>query len=68
MKHSDTLSQSIPDAPIIQAARELVEHYGKDAAGEAAARAVGLSRDGRWPEHDLAMRVLTEVEAILALR
>ena len=56
---------TLPEEPAIaQAACELLARYGCDAVGEAAARAVTLASDGRWPEHDLALRVLSALERL----
>lgn len=53
------------DSAIAKAAHELVDRYGVAAAGEAAARATALANEARWPEHDLALRLLTAVEELL---
>ena len=47
---------------IAQSAREMLDRYGDDAAQHAAARAAAFARDGRWLEHDLALRLLTAIE------
>ncbi len=61
-----------PTAPtelaIARSAVELVDRYGRDAVGEAAGRAAAFARDGRWPEHDLALRVLSAVEMLTGRR
>jgi hypothetical protein len=63
---SPTMTQNVcPDPAMLQAARRLVELFGRRAAVEAAERAVGLAKQARWPEHDVAMRVLTVVEDLL---
>lgn len=47
------------------AAEEMVARYGKGAVELAAQRADALAREGRWPEHALAVRMLTEVERLV---
>lgn len=49
---------------IRQAAESLVSRYGRGAKDEAVRRADVLAREGRWPEHALALRVLTVVEQL----
>lgn len=52
----------IPDVEVQHAARRLVNLFGHNARIEATERAVQLARQARWPEHDVALRVLTLVE------
>ena len=47
------------------AAEEMVARYGKGALELAAQRAESLAKDGRWPEHALAVRLLTVVEHLV---
>lgn len=54
----------IPEIEVQHAARRLVTLFGRAARAEAAERAARLARLARWPEHDVAMRVLTVVEAL----
>lgn len=56
---------TMADIPILQAAEELVARLGNEAKAEATARAAALAKAARWPEHDLALRVLTAVEHLL---
>ena len=49
----------IPEIEVQHAARRLVTLFGRAARAEAAERAARLARLARWPEHDVAMRVLT---------
>lgn len=51
--------------PVFDAAEALVRRHGKEAVSRATERAEALARQGRWPEHDLALRVLTLVERLL---
>jgi hypothetical protein len=50
------------DDAVVSAARELVERHKGEAVSMAAARVKALSEAGRWPEHGIAQRVLSEVE------
>jgi hypothetical protein len=55
----------LPEIEVQHAARRLVTLFGGRAARiEAAERAARLARQARWPEHDVAMRVLTVVETL----
>lgn len=47
------------------AAEEMVARYGKGALELAAGRADSLAKEGRWPEHALAARMLTLVEQLV---
>lgn len=47
---------------VAAAARDLVDRLGREASGVAADRVASLASQGRWPEHDVALRVLTAVE------
>jgi hypothetical protein len=58
------ITQTSPDA-IRQAAEELVARHGKVAVELAAQRAEALAQEGRWPEHAVALRMLTEVERLV---
>lgn len=53
------------NADVSRAADELVARYGASARQTASERAATLAREGRWPEHDVALRVLTAVEGRL---
>lgn len=50
---------------MVVAARELVARRGRAARQEAAERVAQFERLARWPEHALAVRVLTAVENLL---
>jgi hypothetical protein len=53
------------DVSVRQAAEQMVARYGPAlAVEEARGRADALARDGRWPEHSTALRVLTVVEQL----
>jgi len=53
------------DASVRQAAAQMVARYGGQlAVEEARNRADSLAREGRWPDHAVAMRVLTVVERL----
>ena len=56
--------QSDNDTAIVQAARDLLARFGDAAVEEATARAAALANEARWPEHALALRVLTAVEEL----
>ncbi|CUW37162.1 conserved protein of unknown function [Magnetospirillum sp. XM-1] len=58
-------TQRPTDDDVHRAAKELIVRYGIQVAIEdATLRADALARDGRWPEHSAAMRVLTAVERL----
>ncbi len=58
-------TQHPTDDAIHRAADELVARYGFQIAIEQAMhRADAFAQAGRWPEHAMAMRVLTVVEQI----
>ena len=59
------MTESIRDDDVLAAARELIARRGPAARQEAAERAAELERQGRWPEHALAVRVLNAVESLL---
>jgi hypothetical protein len=48
------------------AARELIARHGADAVAIAAERTARHEQAGDWPAHAIALRVLTEVERLLA--
>ena len=51
---------------ILAAARELIARRGPTGAkDEATARVTALERQANWPEHALALRILTAVERLL---
>lgn len=51
---------------ILAAARELIARRGPAGAkDEAVARVAVLERQGNWPEHAVASRILTAVERLL---
>ena len=56
------------DDAIETAARELVVRYGQEARASANDRAAGFAQGGQWPEHDVALRMLTAVERLLEER
>jgi len=62
MMLSTMTMNTITDPAIAQSAKEMLDRYGDDAAEHAAVRAAGFARDGRWLEHDLALRLLTAIE------
>ena len=47
-------------------AREMVDHFGREAAGIAARRAAELARRGDWRGADRALLLLTGVERLEA--
>lgn len=47
------------------AARQLIARRGQAARQEVAERVAELGRLARWPEHTIAVRVLTAVENLL---
>lgn len=49
------------------AAQELVARHRREAVGIMATRIAALAGEGRWPEHDVAQRVLSVVEKLLAI-
>jgi hypothetical protein len=51
---------------ILTAAQELIARRGPAARDEAAVRVAELERSGNWPEHALALCILTAVERLLA--
>jgi hypothetical protein len=53
------------ESSITQAARELLDRYGTAAVEQASARAAALASASRWPEHAMALRVLTAVEELV---
>lgn len=57
-----------PDEAVARAAEELIAMYGLRAREAAEQRAAELDRQGRWPEHALALRVLNAVEEWLGGR
>jgi hypothetical protein len=56
----------IADDAINAAARELIDRYGPEALKMAEERTVRHEQAGDWPAHSIALRVLTEVERLLA--
>lgn len=57
-------TQTSTDA-IRQAAEEMFARHGKGAVELAIQRADALALEGRWPEHAIAVRMLTEVERLV---
>ncbi len=62
---NDPAMQKVNDEDVWAAAHELVARRGQAAQRDAAERVAELERQGRRPEHALAMRVLTAVESLL---
>lgn len=56
----------IADDAVQAAALELIDRYGAEAARIAHERAIRHEHAGDWPAHSIALRVLTEVERLLA--
>jgi hypothetical protein len=56
----------IADDTIHTAALELIDRYGSEALKIAEERTVHHEHAGDWPAHSIALRVLTEVERLLA--
>ena len=50
---------------IKRAANELIARYGAKAIGEATDFAETCVREGRWVDHDKALRVLSAIENLL---
>ena len=59
------MTEAVREEDVLAAARELIARRGPAAREEAAVRAAELERQGRWPEHALAVRVLNAVESLL---
>jgi hypothetical protein len=57
--------KTIRDDEVLTAAQELVDRRGQAARQEAAERMAELERLARWPDHAIAVRVLTAVENLL---
>jgi hypothetical protein len=56
----------ITDDTIHIAAQELIDRYGLEALQIAEEQTARHERAGDWPAHSVALRVLTEVERLLA--
>ena len=56
---------NVHDDDVANAARELIARRGQAARREAAERVTEFERLARWPEHAIAVRVLTAVENLL---
>jgi len=56
---------NIHDDDVAVAARQLIARRGQAARQEAEERVAELGRLARWPEHTIAVRVLTAVENLL---
>lgn len=65
MHQMTSIDTNTPDPAITQAARELVDRYGDGTVAAAADRSDKLAWDGRWPEHAIALRILTAVEQLV---
>ncbi len=50
---------------VLTAAQELIARRGPAAEDAAAVRVEQLERQGNWPEHAVALRILTAVERLL---
>ena len=57
--------KKIRDDDALTAAQELIGRLGRAARQDAAERVAELDRLARWPEHAVAVRVLTAVENLL---
>ena len=55
----------ITEAEIGRSARELVEHYGREAIGIARDRVEELRNSGDYLAMDVALRILTQCERLL---
>ncbi len=62
----NTAARMIADADIRRAAKELVERYGDNAIAAAQERVEAVSTSQDRPEVNLALRVLSAVEVLLA--
>lgn len=60
-----TTTTNLSEDAILTAARELIARRGSSAKDEAMARVTQLEQQGNWPEHALALRILTAVERLL---
>jgi hypothetical protein len=60
-----TITTNLSEDAILTAARELITRRGPAARDEAMVRVAKLERQGNWPEHALALRILTAVERLL---
>jgi hypothetical protein len=60
-----TTTTSLSDEVVRSAAQELISRRGPAAKDEAIARVAAFEQQGNWPEHALAMRVLSAVERLL---
>jgi hypothetical protein len=58
----------IDDDDVTASARELVARRGLAARQEAEERVAEFERQARWPEHAIAVRILTMVENLLGER
>jgi hypothetical protein len=58
----------IADDTVHAAAQELIDRYGPEAVKIAKERAARHEDAGDWPAHSVALRVLTEVERLLAAK
>jgi len=56
---------NVHDDDVAASAQELIARRGRAARQEAAERVAEFERLARWPEHALAVRVLTAVENLL---
>ena len=56
----------IADIDINRAAKELLERYGDSAASVAQERIAALEAGGKQPELNIALRVLSALESLLA--
>jgi hypothetical protein len=60
-----TVTTNMSEDAILTAARELIARRGSAAKDEAMIRVTRLEQQGNWPEHALALRILTAVERLL---
>jgi hypothetical protein len=60
-----TSTTNLSEDAVLTAARELIARRGPAAKDEAMTRVTQLERQGNWPEHALALRILTAVERLL---
>ena len=60
-----TTTTNLSQDAILTAAQELIARRGPAAKDAAVVRVEQLERQGNWPEHAVALRILTAVERLL---
>lgn len=61
-----TSTTNLSEDAVLTAARELIARRGPAAKDAAVVRVEQLERQGNWPEHAVALRILTAVERLLS--